>query len=426
MKIFDNILNRLRPQTAVKEKAVNLSDYRGWVTLFGEDFLKELDYYVSFCYSSINARARNIAKAKVYLYQQNASRDKRTKEIINHPFVRIVNGFNLYNQSFPELLYLTMVNLDMYGNCLWFYTRDVLGAVDGFYILPTSRMRVKYNSDRTRIEGYEMFGTNSKFYSVDEIIHFQLLNYKNPFWGTPTVDAVKTQLDIEYLQRVYQKAFYKNDASLGTVLSFKENLTNEVFNRLKAQLQERYQGVDNAKKFMVLEGGAEAKPFTTSPKEADYIKSRESVRDEIFAIFGTSKVVMGYTEGVNFASSLTALNNFMINTIIPIAELFIVTRLNTFIKKEFDERLYCKFEFDIMSDPAQKTNDMKMLSERGAVTINELREQYNYDYVDDPRADELFIDKNEDNTDEDKEPEAEEQPAEPENSNSENQTNENE
>jgi hypothetical protein len=79
-----------------------------------------------------------------------------------------------------------------------------------------------------------------------------------------------------------------------------------------------------------------------------------------------------------------------------------------------------------MSDPAQKTNDMKMLSERGAVTINELREQYNYDYVDDPRADELFIDKNEDNTDEDKEPEAEEQPAEPENSNSENQTNEDE
>jgi hypothetical protein len=125
---------------------------------------------------------------------------------------------------------------------------------------------------------------------------------------------------------------------------------------------------------------------------------------------------------VNFASSLTALNNFMINTIIPIAELFIVTRLNTFIKKEFDERLYCKFEFDIISDPAQKTNDMKMLSERGAVTINELREQYNYDYVDDPRADELFIDKNEDDSKEE-EPEAEEQPAEPENSNSENQTN---
>lgn len=418
MKILDNILNRLRPQTAVKEKAVNLSDYRGWVTLFGEDFLKELNYYVSFAYSCINARARNLAKAKVYLYQQNTSRDKRTREITNHPFMRIVDGYNIYTQTFPLLLYLTEINLDIYGNCIWIYTRDRLGAVDGFYILPMERVRPHYNENKSDIIGYDLFGGSGslkQFYSKDECIHFQIPNYKNPFWGSSLIDSMKTLLDIDYLQRVYQKSFYKNDASLGTVLSFKENLNDKVFDRFKAQLTERYAGSENAKKFMILEGGADVKPFTTSPKEADYIKSREAVRDEIYSMFSVSKVVLGYVEDVNFASSLTALNNFMLNVIQPTADLFFVSKLNSFIKKEFDERLYCKFEYDITSDPAQKTSDMDMLKRNGAISINELREQYNYDYLEDPRADEIFPNK---------QPEPVTEPAEQEEGDEENQNNE--
>jgi HK97 family phage portal protein len=366
------------------------------MTLFGEDFLKELNYYVSFAYSCINARARNLAKAKVYLYQQNTSRDKRTREITNHPFMRIVDGYNIYTQTFPLLLYLTEINLDMYGNCIWIYTRDRLGAVDGFYILPMERVRPHYNENKSDIIGYDLFGGSGslkQFYSKDECIHFQIPNYKNPFWGSSLIDSMKTLLDIDYLQRVYQKSFYKNDASLGTVLSFKENLNDKVFDRFKAQLTERYAGSENAKKFMILEGGADVKPFTTSPKEADYIKSREAIRDEIYSMFGVSKVVLGYVEDVNFASSLTALNNFMLNVIQPTADLFFVSKLNSFIKKEFDERLYCLFEYDITSDPAQKTADMDMLKRNGAISINELREQYNYDYLEDPRADEIFPNK---------------------------------
>ena len=394
MKFLSNILNRFKTPTV--DKSVSLQDYKGWMTLFGDDFSKELNHYVSFCYACINARARNIGKAKVYLYQQNTSRDKRTREIENHPFIKIVNGTNMYLQTFPILLYLTEVNLDMYGNCIWYYTKDRLGATDGFYILPMERIRPRYNSDRTNIEGYDLFGGANQlkqFYAKDECIHFQIPNYKNPFWGTPLIDSMKTLLDIDYLQRVYQKSFYKNDASLGTVLSFKENLNDKVFDRFKAQLTERYAGSENAKKFMILEGGADVKPFTTSPKEADYIKSREAIRDEIYSMFGVSKIILGYTEGVNYASSLTALNNFMLNTIQPIADLFIVSKLNTFIKQEYDERLYCKFEYDIVSDPAQKTTDMDMLKRNGAISINELREQYNYDYIEDPRADEIFSNK---------------------------------
>jgi phage portal protein BeeE len=82
--------------------------------------------YKSYAYACINARAENIAKANVYLY------DAETKsEIPKHPFLDLIVKPNKQNQTFKEILHKISSSLDLYGNSYVFIQRGVRKAPIG-------------------------------------------------------------------------------------------------------------------------------------------------------------------------------------------------------------------------------------------------------------------------------------------------------
>lgn len=348
-----------------------------WISLnggFGNEATSS--YATSFAYTCLTVRAENLAKAEIYLYSKKG---RKVKEIEDHPFLSIVNGVNSYQQTFYDILYSISLNLDIYGNAYVYYTKNSLNKPAALYVLQTNAIQLIYSADKTKVIGYQYRnGSNTITYSTDEIIHFRLPSLDNPLKGTPTISSLKHAIKIDNLQQLYQENFYYNDASVGVVLETDDVLSDEVFERLRKQWDERYAGVGNAKRTAILEGGVKVHEFKGTPKEADYNQSRIDIRNEILAKLRVSPTILGITEGVTRANAVIGMMNF-IDTVIKPFSRFIVDKFTIFLKQNYDPSLYLAFEYPIYNDENFNVNLAKMMLEHQTMTKNEARKLFDYE-----------------------------------------------
>ena len=384
--IFNRQLNRTAP---VPETAsFTLTEAGSWTDLFGSSgFDSILKYYRSFAYSCINARAENVAKAEVYLYEQNG---KKLKERIHHPFLDLMKSVNIYGQTFRDILYLTIVHLDLFGNAYGYIVRNRLNMPEEILLLNPERVRMEFSRDSSGfVYKYNDRGKEIT-YTSDEIIHFRLPDPLSNFKGKATISALVDTLLSDYYQSRYQSNFYRNDARPGFFLETEKKLSDDIFDRLREQWEQRFKGPEKSGRMTILEGGIKRSKYQDNPKEVDYIKSRLAVRDEVFSIFRVPKVIMAITDQVNYANAYASLQSFTVNTILPLSN-FIFTPYDNFIKKNYNKKFDLKWEFPTAEDEKTRIQCERMLLETGTVTRNEIRQQRNYEPSLDPRADELII-----------------------------------
>jgi HK97 family phage portal protein len=214
--IFNRHLNRTLtvPETA----SFSLTEAGSWTDLFGSSgFDSILKYYRSFAYSCINARAENVAKAEVYLYEQNG---KKLKERIHHPFLDLMKSVNIYGQTFRDILYLTVVHLDLFGNAYGYIVRNRLNMPEEILLLNPERVRMEFSRDYSAfVYKYNDRGKEIT-YTSDEIIHFRLPDPLSNFKGKATISALVDTLLSDYYQSRYQSNFYRNDARPGFFLEY--------------------------------------------------------------------------------------------------------------------------------------------------------------------------------------------------------------
>lgn len=344
------------------------------------------DLYSSFAYACINARANNMAQANV-LVQKYQSR--KWQELKN-PYDYVYNFFqrrNLYDQTINDLIKLTSISLDLKGVSFWQIVRDPVLLVPQYFMPLPSSVNLVMNDDNTDVAYYEL-RINQKVYTFakEDVIMFKLPVIDNPFSWKATVDAIPNTLAIDTLQTSFQKSFLTNNARFDGFLSTEKSLTDAQRQSLKEQWQRKHAGVDNAGKTPVLDGGLTYQQMQSTVREMDYVNSRNMIRDEILTIFNTPKSILGITDDVNRANALATISSYIENNIIPFSK-NISDKLTSFVKTNFRENLRVIFDFQMKQDPQTVIEQNKLLIENKAISINELRAQYNYDEV--PGFDEL-------------------------------------
>lgn len=330
--------------------------------------------YKSFAYACINARAENICKAKFYLYEDIPGR--HDKEILKHPFLDLINKPNIRNQTFRELIYRIAVSLDLYGNSYLFIQRGEDKKPKGLYFLPTKNVRIKLNNNMTEINGYIYNASGKEInYSKDDIIHFLIPDPENNFTGKATIEGFNLTLEIDYLQNLYQRNFYRNDASPGMIIEVEREMMEAEFERFKEKFRALYEGAGNTGRTLFLDSGAKAKPFQAHPKDVEILNARVWIRDEIMSIFRVPKIILGVTTDVNRANAIQQLRTFNDNVIRPFAKLTIESKINIFLKENYpDENLKLIMEYDFENDRELQLKAYELYMKYGIATIEELRE----------------------------------------------------
>lgn len=86
---------------------------------------------------------------------------------------------------------------------------------------------------------------------------------------------------------------FRNGMLVGGVLSHPGKLGPDALNNLRASLEERYSGADNAHKWMVFEEGMKAEKLSQTAEEAQHLGTRKHQIEEIARIFGVPRPLMG-------------------------------------------------------------------------------------------------------------------------------------
>jgi HK97 family phage portal protein len=154
------------------------------------------------------------------------------------------------------------------------------------------------------------------------LLHLRLFNPLNDHYGLSPFEAAARAVDTHNAASAWNKAMLDNSARPSGALVYaagEGQLTVEQFERLKAELEQSYQGSANAGRPMVLEGGLDWKQMGYSPKDMEFTETKNAAAREIALAFGVPPMLLGIPGDNTFANFMEANRSFWRQTVLPMA-----------------------------------------------------------------------------------------------------------
>jgi len=269
-------------------------------------------------YRCVRMIAETAASVPLLLYRGE-------EEIGAHAFPDLVSRPNPV-QVGPEFLEALFGHLLVAGNS---YVEAV--AVDDeireLHVLRPDRMKVVPGTDGWP-EAYEytVAGRTVRLAGdcvpgVRSVLHMKLFHAAHDHYGMSPLEAAATAVDLHNTATRWNKALLDNSARPSGALVYTArdgNLTTEQYERLKAELEQGFQGAVNAGRPLLLEGGLDWKSMSLSPKDMDFLEVKNTAAREIALALGVPPMLLGIPGDNTYANMAEATRAFWRQTVIPL------------------------------------------------------------------------------------------------------------
>lgn len=153
-------------------------------------------------------------------------------------------------------------------------------------------------------------------------LHLTLFHPLDDHYGFPPLEAALMALDTHNSAGRWNKALLDNSARPSGALVYAPkdggNLSDEQFDRLKAELEEGYSGATRAGLPLLLEGGLDWKAMGMTPKDMDFVEAKHSASRDIALAFGVPPMLLGIPGDNTYANYQEANRAFYRLTILPL------------------------------------------------------------------------------------------------------------
>ncbi|MDO1558105.1 phage portal protein [Brevundimonas sp. 2R-24] len=154
------------------------------------------------------------------------------------------------------------------------------------------------------------------------VLHLKLFNPADDWYGFSPLEAAAFAIDVHNASGAWNKALLDNAArpSGALVYGAKDGtrLTDEQFDRLKAELAADHAGQANAGRPLLLEGGLEWRAMSLSPAEMDFIAGKAAAAREIGLAFGVPSQLLGIPGDQTYANYREANAAFWRGAVAPL------------------------------------------------------------------------------------------------------------
>ncbi len=250
-----------------------------------------------------------------------------TKDGEQHSFNSLLSRPNI-EQTGPELLEAFIGHLQIAGNA---YLEMI--AIDGqpreLCVLRPDNVRILQGANSWPI-GWEYRQNNQSrrlfrdpISGRSDVLHLKLFNPMDDLYGQSPIEAAATAIDIHNAGGAWNKALIDNAARPSGALVYRgqngnERLSDEQFERLKAELLLAHTGASNAGRPLLLEGGLEWSPMSLSPAEMDFVEARRAAARDIALAFGVPPMLLGIPGDNTYSNYKEANNAFWRQSILPL------------------------------------------------------------------------------------------------------------
>jgi HK97 family phage portal protein len=271
-------------------------------------------------YQAINRIADAVASVKWTLWRGDA-------EITTHPILDLLKKPNPA-QSGPQYMRAKVGFFMLSGN--GYEERVTVGGnVRELYQLRPDRMKViPSNNGFPHAYQYE-HGGRKVLFEVDprtldsDVRHIKAFNPLDDWYGLSPIEATAWAVDQHNEASKWTQALLQNSARpSGALVSNNETaMSDDQFNRLKAQMEDQYSGASNAGRPMLLEGGLDWKAMGLSPVDMSIIETKYASAREVALGLGVPPQLLGIPGDNTYSNYAEARLAFWEDTVIPLLDL---------------------------------------------------------------------------------------------------------
>jgi HK97 family phage portal protein len=230
-------------------------------------------------------------------------------------------------------------------------------------------------------------GGRSKRWDVDQatldcdVRHVKLFNPLDDWYGMSPIEAGAYSIDQHNEAMAWMQALLQNSArpSGALVVSNGNTLSDDNFQRLKAQIEEQYSGSGNAGRPMLLEGGLDWKAMGLSPTDMGIIESKYSSARDVALALGVPPQLLGIPGDNTYSNYAEARLAFWEDTALPMLD-YIIQDWNAWLAAPYGVEIRADVDsIPAIADKRSKLWDMANTSTD--LTINERRAMKGYEPI---------------------------------------------
>lgn len=387
MGLFDRFR---RPQERKESAAAKLMVINPgqavWSPRNYESFAKEAYGKNVVAYQAINRIADAIASVHLGVYRGDT-------ELVDHPLITLLERPNPL-QSYSDYVRAKVSFLMIAGN--GYEERFMVGReVKELYQLRPDRMKIVPSSNGIPSAYEYTLGQNKVRWEMDprtltcDVRHLKLFNPLNDWYGMSPIEAGSYAIDQNNEAMNWMQALLQNSARPSGALTVKDSgtLSDENFNRLKAQIEEQYSGSSNAGRPMLLEGGLDWQQMGLSPTDMGIIEAKFSSARDVALAFGVPPQLLGIPGDNTYSNYAEARLAFWEDTALPLLQM-IVNDWNNWLGSIYGVEI--KPDIDSIPAIAEKRLSMWQMADQSQdLTINERRALKGYGPIE--GGDVLFV-----------------------------------
>lgn len=197
--------------------------------------------------------------------------------------------------------YLTVVYLELNGECFWIILRDVKGRPREIYPVPSQWCIQTPTASQPWYLIVPLQNTAGASMQVDprDVVWFKSPDANSPYGrGRGRTEAIGDELETDEYAAKWAKNLYWNNATPEAYMTM-PGASDVQLKAFKAAWNDSHQGIMNAHKMGFLNFDSKLVQVQTTPKELDFNESRRFLRDIINQHWRIPPEMMGITENSN-------------------------------------------------------------------------------------------------------------------------------
>ena len=343
-------------------------------------------------YRCLNIRANNISMLPIKAMR----RDREGNEVdISEQFPLITKKPNPF-QTRLDFWAESSLRLDSQGELFWNLDRNRQNQIVGIYADWRSEEIEIMPDPQTLYRGF-IRTVNGKEITLppSDVFYIKYLDLNNPLRGLSPIRAAKNNVVLQLNSYAFLKKFYEQGMSLGGVFTTDTSLNDATKARLSKDLRQRYEGVENMHRFIVVDNGLKFEALNKmSLHDAEMTALMALDKEEIANVYGIPPEIASLGNRT-YENMATAMKFLWEHTLIP-HNAGILANINDYLVpvlaagSKFDN---VSIEFDYSKVPAlqedieHKAKVYDIGVRAGAISRNEMRQDV---FKKDPVKDESF------------------------------------
>ena len=271
------------------------------------------------------------------------------------------------------------------GNVYIQAVRDNNNEIEEMYLLRSDRISIAPGYGT--IPSYYRYkvGNLTFDFSCDEktgmsdILHIKTFNPLDDWYGLSPMEPAIHSIEQHNECIKWNKSLLENGARPCGALVVKQSMSDDVYNRLKTDMNDAFRGSENTGRYMILEGGVEWKEMGCSPKDMDYIETKNSAALDIAMAFGIQPQLLGIKGDATYNTMSEARMTFWEDTIIPLTNL-ILSSIAKWISQSNGRNIILEPDLDAVASLAeQRQKTWETVNNSDFVSQEEKRESLGFD-----------------------------------------------